>query len=87
MCGQYNVRAIAGDNTDRNTKDIHPVPGGKLKFVPSGNRTRATGSGSMDSTDHAPATDTLSNFNIKINLKINISETITLFQILNVKLL
>ena len=25
MCGQHNVRAIARDNTEQNTKDTHPV--------------------------------------------------------------
>ena len=33
MCGQYNVRATAGDNTEQNTKNTHPIPGQKLKFL------------------------------------------------------
>ena len=33
MCGQHNARASAGDNTGQNTKDTHPIPGQKLKFL------------------------------------------------------
>ena len=33
MCGQYNVRATAVDNIGQNTKDTHPVPEQKLKFL------------------------------------------------------
>ena len=33
MCGQHNVRASAEDNTGQNTKDTHPIPGQKLKFL------------------------------------------------------
>ena len=33
MCGQHNVRAPAEDNTGQNTKDIHRIPGQKLKFM------------------------------------------------------
>ena len=34
MCGQHNVSASAGNNTDRTqTKDAHPIPGQKLKFM------------------------------------------------------
>ena len=34
---QHNVRASAEDNTGQNTKDTHPIPGQKLKFLtPSG---------------------------------------------------
>ena len=32
MC-QHNGRASAGDNTVQNTKDTHPIPGQKLKFL------------------------------------------------------
>ena len=35
MCGQHNVRASTGDNTGQNTKDTHPIPGQKLKFLTS----------------------------------------------------
>ena len=45
MCGQYNVRATAGDNTGQNSKNIHPVPGQKLKFLtrPAGIETGPSG--------------------------------------------
>ena len=33
MCGQHNVRVSAEDNTGQNTKDTHPIPGYKLKFL------------------------------------------------------
>ena len=33
MCGQHNGRASAEDNTGQNTKDTHPIPGRKLKFL------------------------------------------------------
>ena len=33
ICDQHNIRATTRDNTWQNTKDIHPVPGQKLKFV------------------------------------------------------
>ena len=33
MCGKHNVRASAADNTWQNTKDTHPIPGQKLKFL------------------------------------------------------
>ena len=33
MYGQHNVRASAEDNTGQNTKDTHPIPGQKLKFM------------------------------------------------------
>ena len=33
MCGQHNVRTSAEDNTGQNTKDTHPIPGQKLKFL------------------------------------------------------
>ena len=33
MCAQHNVRAFAEDNTGQNTKDTHPIPGQKLKFL------------------------------------------------------
>ena len=33
MCGQHNVRASAEENTGQNTKDTHPIPGQKLKFL------------------------------------------------------
>ena len=40
------------------TKDTHPIPGQKLKFLtPRGNRTQAAGLEGRDSTDHATATD------------------------------
>ena len=32
ICVPQNVRSSAWDNTGKNTKDIHPVPGWKLKF-------------------------------------------------------
>ena len=35
MCGQHNVRVSAEDNTGPNTKDTHPIPGQKLKFLNS----------------------------------------------------
>ena len=33
MCGQHSVRASAGDSTGQKTKDKHPIPGQKLKFL------------------------------------------------------
>ena len=33
MYGQHNVRALVEDNTGENTKDTHPIPGQKLKFL------------------------------------------------------
>ena len=33
MCDQHNVGASAEDNTGQNTKDTHPIPGQKLKFL------------------------------------------------------
>ena len=40
------------------TKDTHPIPGQKLKFLsPAGNRTRAAVLEGRDSTDHATARD------------------------------
>ena len=33
MCGQDNVRVSVEDNTGQNTKDTHPIPGQKLKFL------------------------------------------------------
>ena len=33
MFGEHNVRASAEDNTGQNTKDTHPIPGQKLKFL------------------------------------------------------
>ena len=47
MCGPHNVRASAGDNIGQNTRDTHPIPGQKLKFLtfPTGNRNRAAAPG------------------------------------------
>ena len=54
MCGQHNVRASAGDNTGH-TKDTHPIPGQKLKFLtPPGIEPGLEG---RDSTDHATVAD------------------------------
>ena len=57
MCGQYNVRAIAGDNTEQNTKETHPVPEYILKISdPVGNRKWPAGLEGRDSAEHATTT-------------------------------
>ena len=64
MCGQHNVRASAEDNTGQNTKDTHPIPGQKLKFLtPPGIEPGMEG---RDSTDDATATDSFLNNNCKL---------------------
>ena len=59
MCGQHNVRASAGNNTGQNTKDTHPIPGQKLKFLTprESNPGRRAGLEGRDSIDHATATN------------------------------
>ena len=63
MCGQYNIRASAGDNTGQNTDKGHTHTHThnlrtEIKIPdPTVNRTRATGLEGRDSTDHAKATD------------------------------
>ena len=44
MCGQHNVRASAGDNTEQNTDKAHtPNPRTEIKILdPAGNLTRVT---------------------------------------------
>ena len=56
MCGQHNVRASAEDNTGQNTDKGHrPNPRTEIKIPDlAGNRTRAAGLESRDSTDHVP---------------------------------
>ena len=55
MCGQHNVRASAGQNTD---KGYTPDPRKGIKIPdPAGNRTRAAGLEGRNSTDYATATD------------------------------
>ena len=58
MCGQHNVRASAGENTEENTDKGHtPNPRTEIKIPdPAGKRTRAAGLEGRDSTDHATAT-------------------------------
>ena len=58
MCGQHNVRAFAKDNTGQNTKDTHPIPGQKLKFLtPPGIEPGLPGSKVETLPDHATAKD------------------------------
>ena len=61
MCGQHNVGPPPETTQDRTqTKDTHPIPGQKLKFLtPPGIEHRAAGLEGRDSTDHATATDIL----------------------------
>ena len=55
MCGQHNVRASAGDNTD---KGHTPNARTEIKISdPAGNRALAAGLEGRDSTDHATVTD------------------------------
>ena len=55
MCAQHNVRAIAVGNTDRGHT---PCPRKEIKFPdPAGNRIRAAGLESRDSTDLATTSD------------------------------
>ena len=57
MCGEYNVRATAGDKIGQNTKG---TPSSRIEIKisdPVGNRTRAYGLDGRDSTDHGTATD------------------------------
>ena len=69
MCGQYNVRASAGDSTEQNTDKGHTLnPRTGIKIPdPAGNGTRAAVLEGRDSTDHATATD-----NVSISLENNI---------------
>ena len=60
MCGQDNVRPSTRDNTGLNTKDTHLIPGHKLKFLtPPGIEPGPSGYKTVDSSDHARATDFL----------------------------
>ena len=43
MCGQHYVRTSAEDNTRQNTKDTHPIPGQKLKFLTPPRRVERQG--------------------------------------------
>ena len=57
MCGQHNARAFAEDNTGQDTKETHPIPGQKLKFLtPSGIEPGPSGWKAGTLNDHANAT-------------------------------
>ena len=67
MCGQQNVRASAEDNTGQNIDKEHaPNTRTEIKSPdPAGNRTRAAGLESRDSTNHATATDEKRKYTLK----------------------
>ena len=68
MCGQHNVRATAGDNTELDTDKGHtPNPRIEIKIPdPVGNGTRAAALEGKGSTDHPTATNPSNQQEIKI---------------------